>query len=683
MSFRLLRTASEIARSWNGLIRPFNASLFACTLSKQPKYGSRCSFKCFQSAKPSFKKTVGGIALESRPDNEIRTHKSIVLSLVRYMWPKNNPQAKLRVVLALLLLFGAKILSVEVPFYFKDIVDAMNVDWSQAANQYGPAGAVFTGLVLSYGLARFGATFFGELRNAIFATVAQKAIRHVSRSAFEHMMRLDMAFHLSNSTGQLTRAIDRGCKGISYVLSAMVFHIFPIAFEIALVGGVFSYKFGPSFAAVTLATTATYAWFTIKTTAWRTQFRRAANQADNLSSGIATETLQNIETVHLFSNQKHQLEKYDKSLAKYEDASIKIAKSLSYLNSGQNLIFSSALTLTMYMTCNGIISEALSVGDLILVNQLVFQLSMPLNFLGSVYRDMNQALLDMETLFALQSQPVHIKNASATVPPLKIRARGGEIRFENVTFSYREDMPILTSASFTLPAGQAVAIVGPSGSGKSTILKLLFRFFEPQQGRILIDGQDIKNVDLETLRMAIGVVPQDTPLFNDTILNNVRFGDLQQSDEKVVQAIDKASLSGLIAHLPQGLETMVGERGLMISGGERQRLAVARVLLKKAPINFFDEATSALDTETERGLLLNIFENFRGRTNVFIAHRLRTVANTDKIIVFRNGGVAEEGSHKELLANPHSLYSKMWIAQENEEEGGKELEDAKKMASNK
>nr|UJH94538.1 Atm1 [Starmerella bombicola] len=556
----------------------------------------------------------------------------------------------------------------------------MNVDWSQAMDQYGPAGAVFTGLVLSYGLARFGATFFGELRNAIFATVAQKAIRQVSRSTFEHMMKLDMNFHLSNSTGQLTRAIDRGCKGISYVLSAMVFHIVPIAFEITLVGGVLSYKFGPSFAAVTLATMAAYAFFTIKTTAWRTQFRRAANQADNVSSGIATETLQNIETVHLFSNQKFQLDKYDKSLAKYEESSIKIATSLSFLNSGQNLIFSSALTLIMYMTCNGITSGALSVGDLILVNQLVFQLSMPLNFLGSVYRDMNQALLDMETLFALQGQPIHIKNTSAAAPPLEIKPLGGEIRFENVSFSYRPDVPILTNATFTVPAGQAVAFVGPSGSGKSTILKLLFRFFEPQQGRILIDGQDIKNVDLESLRMAIGVVPQDTPLFNDSILNNVRFGDLRQSDERVVEAVAKASLSGLISRLPQGLETIVGERGLMISGGERQRLAVARVLLKKAPINFFDEATSALDTETERGLLLNIFENFRGRTNVFIAHRLRTVSNTDKIIVLRNGGVAEEGSHRELLANSQSLYKQMWIAQENEEESGKELKEAKKNA---
>lgn len=601
-----------------------------------------------------------------------KSHKSILKHLLKYMWPKNNPNAKFRVTLALSLLLGAKVLNVYVPFFFKDIVDAMNVDLSTVQT---PA-AIFTGLVLSYGLARFGSTFFGELRNAIFATVAQKAIRQVSRSAFEHLMKLDMMFHLSNSTGQLTRAIDRGCKGISYVLTAMVFHIAPITVEIALVGGVLSYRFGPSFAAVTLLTMATYTWFTIRTTAWRAQFRRKANQADNLSSGIATETLQNIESVALFNNQKYQQAKYDKSLAVYEDSSIMIAKSLSFLNSGQNLIFSTALTAIMYMTCEGIASGALTVGDLILVNQLVFQLSVPLNFLGSVYRDLKQALLDMETLFALQDQPVKISNSKLNAPPLEVKPQGGEIRFENVTFAYRPGVPILQNASFVIPAGQAVAFVGPSGSGKSTILRLLFRFYEPQSGRILVDNQDIRDVDLDSLRRAIGVVPQDTPLFNDTILNNVRFGNVSASDEQCLDAMSKASLSELVRRLPQGYDTIVGERGLMISGGERQRLAVARVLLKGAPINFFDEATSALDTETERALLLNVFNNFGGGTNAFIAHRLRTVANTDKIIVLRNGTVAEEGSHRELLSRD-SLYKQMWDAQEDAAEAALQLEQAK------
>lgn len=599
------------------------------------------------------------------------THNLILKNLMKYMWPKNNFKTKLRVVLALSLLVGAKILNVQVPFYFKNIVDAMNVDWAAV----GTTGTVVTGLVLSYGLARFGATFFGELRNAIFATVAQGAIRKVSSSAFDHLMKLDMGFHLQNSTGQLTRAIDRGCKGISYVLSAMVFHIVPISFEIALVGGVLSYNFGPSFAVVTLATMGAYAWFTIRTTAWRAQFRRAANQADNKSSGISTETLQNIESVLLFNNQKHQLAKYDQSLKNYEDNSVKIAKSLSFLNSGQNLIFSSSLTLIMYMTCNGIVTGGLSIGDLILVNQLVFQLSVPLNFLGSVYRDLKQALLDMESLFTLQQQPIRIKNTIADAKPLQVLPKGGEIKFENVTFAYREGYPILNNISFTIPAGKSVAFVGPSGGGKSTILKLLFRFIEPQQGKIYIDGQDIRTVDLDSLRRAIGVVPQDTPLFNDSVINNVRFGNLSASDADCRRAVEKAELSTMMERLPQGYNTVVGERGLMMSGGERQRLAVARVLIKGAPINFFDEATSALDTETERALLSNIFSNFQNGTKVFIAHRLRTVATTDKIVVLSQGNIAEQGSHSDLVSRPNGLYKQLWLSQEHYEESGEQADE--------
>lgn len=605
---------------------------------------------------------TGGLNLEAPPLNEAAEQKQIIKSLTKHIWPKRNLGAKLRVMTALGLLVGAKLLNVQVPFYFKQIVDTMNMSPEELVSTVGASGTVILGLTLTYGIARFGATLFGELRNAIFATVAQKAIREVSRQTFDHMMKLDMSFHLSNSTGQLTRAIDRGCKGISYVLTSLVFHIAPIAFEVTLVCGLLSYNFGTSFTLVTLATVATYAWFTIRTTAWRTQFRRQANRADNISSGVATETLQNIESVILFNNQEHQLKKYDLSLANYESATIKVAKSLSYLNAGQNLIFSSALTVLMYLTTKGILNSAMTIGDLILVNQLLFQLSMPLNFLGSVYRDLKHALLDMETLFKLQQQPVKIKSDPGA-PLIDVRPGGGHIRFENVTFGYREGLPIFKNATFDIPAGKSTAFVGPSGSGKSTVLKLVFRFIEPQSGRILVDGQDIRHVDLDSLRRAVGVVPQDTPLFNDTILNNVRFGHIESSDEECEECVTKANLAGLIAKLPEGYNTVVGERGLMISGGERQRLAVARVLLKGAPINFFDEATSALDTETEQHLLANIAENFKHKTSVFIAHRLRTVANADKIIVLRNGSVKEEGSHSDLLSDPESLYSQMWRAQ--------------------
>lgn len=596
---------------------------------------------------------------EDKPENERRRHVDIIGGLTKYIWPKGNWSAKARVLLAVSLLIGAKILNVEVPFYFKEIVDKMNVDW-EGVGTMGTAAIV---LVVTYGLARFGSTFFGELRNAIFATVAQTAIRKVSKSTFAHLLKLDSNFHLSHSTGQLTRAIDRGCKGISFVVTALVLHIVPITFEVALVSGILSYNFGWQFAAVTLTTMAAYAVFTLKTTAWRTQFRRNANKADNISSGIATETLVNIDSVKLFNNEAAQIAKYDEALKKYEESSIKIATSLAFLNSGQNFIFSTALTAMMYMTCQGLVGGTMSVGDLILVNQLVFQLSVPLNFLGSVYRDMNQALLDMETLFDVREHPVHIKD-SPDAKPLQIK--NGDIRFENVCFEYRPGVPILQNASFTIPGGTKAAFVGPSGSGKSTILRLLFRFYEPTSGKIYIDDQEIRSVTLSSLRQAVGVVPQETPLFNDTVGNNIRFGRLSATDAEVAEVANRAELDTLLRRLPDGLETTVGERGMMISGGERQRLAIARVLLKQAPIIFFDEATSALDTQTESILMDTINRNINklGGTALFIAHRLRTVAETDKIFVLREGAVAEEGSHRELLANKNSLYSFMWKAQE-------------------
>lgn len=662
-------------------IRPLTRRHFL-KLSDRVRFGYPIQSVRLQSTKINKKGESGGLNLEPLPETGIPIQKRIVLSLTRHIWPKKQIGTKIRVVAALGLLVGAKLLNVNVPFYFKQIVDSMNLPADEIMNNIGHSGTLILSMVLTYGVARFGATLFGELRNAIFATVAQKAIREVSRQTFDHIMKLDMTFHFSNSTGQLTRAIDRGCKGISYVLTSLVFHIVPIGLEVMLVGGLLSYNFGASFTFVTLATVAMYTWFTIRTTAWRAQFRRQANRADNIINGVATETLQNIESVVLFNNQSHQLKRYDVSLANYESASIKVAKSLSYLNSGQNLIFSTALTYLMYLTCNGISQGAMSIGDLILVNQLLFQLSVPLNFLGSVYRDLKNALLDMETLYKLQQQPIKIQSAK-DAPLIKIKPGGGHIKFENVSFSYRKNVPILNNASFEILPGQSTAFVGPSGSGKSTILKLIFRSIEPQSGRILIDGQDIRYVDLDSLRRSIGVVPQETPLFNDTILNNVRFGNVSSSDEDCHDCIGKAELAGLIKKLPDGYNTVVGERGLMISGGERQRLSVARVLLKRAPINIFDEATSALDTETEQQLLSNISQNFMNTTSVFIAHRLRTVSNADKIIVLRNGSVQEEGSHRQLLLNPKSLYSRMWQAQQVHDDGEETEKDKAKESTEK
>ncbi|CAM9011073.1 unnamed protein product [Wickerhamomyces anomalus] len=444
----------------------------------------------------------------------------------------------------------------------------------------------------------------------------------------------------------------------------MVFHILPITFEISVVSGILTYNYGAQFAAVTLLTMLAYSIFTIRTTAWRTGFRRKANNADNQAASVALDSLINFESVKYFNNEAYQAKKYDNALAKYQDYSIKIATSLAFLNSGQNVIFTSALTAMMYMAADGVATGALTVGDLVLINQLVFQLSVPLNFLGSVYRELKQSLLDMETLFKLQKNEILIQNKPGAIP---LNLTKGEIKFENVTFGYHPDRPILKNATFTIPGGEKVAIVGPSGSGKSTILRLVFRFYDIQSGRILIDGQDIREVDLDSLRRAIGVVPQDTPLFNDTILENVRYGDLNASDEEVQRVIREAQLDKLIHDLPEGLNTIVGERGMMISGGEKQRLAIARLLLKKSPITFFDEATSALDTHTEQSLLKTIRTIFRenSNTNISIAHRLRTVADSDKIIVLEKGHVREEGDHYSLLQKPDSLYAELWNIQEN------------------
>lgn len=596
---------------------------------------------------------------------EISTSQLTMLrSLLATIWPKDNRGFKIRVVVALLLLIGSKLLNVQVPFFFKSIIDEMNIEW---ADQLGTIGTVMGSLILAYGGARFGAVLFGELRNAVFASVSQLAIKRVANNTFKHLLNMDLQFHLLRQTGGLTRAIDRGTKGISYVLSAMVFHIIPITFEISVVCGILTYNYGLQFAAVALLTMAAYSVFTIRTTAWRTGFRRQANNADNQAASVALDSLINYESVKYFNNEAFQCAKYNESLTKYENASIKVATSLAFLNAGQNLIFTLALTAMMYMGCQGVSTGALTVGDLVLINQLVFQLLVPLNFLGSVYRELKQSLLDMENLFQLQNYDVAIKQAPNATPLNLNPLRPGEIKFENVTFGYHPDRPILKNVSFTIPAGERVAIVGPSGLGKSTILKLVFRFYDVTSGRILIDGQDISKVELDTLRRAIGVVPQETPLFNDTIMENIRYGRLTATNAEIQAAIEKVQLDKLIKELPEGTQTIVGERGLMISGGEKQRLAIARVLLKQSSIMFFDEATSALDTHTEQALLRtlrNVFREYRA-TNVLIAHRLRTIADSDKIIVLNKGSVQEEGTHQGLTQTPGSLYGELWNIQEN------------------
>ena len=586
---------------------------------------------------------------------------AIIKEMSTYLWPKDDIGARVRVATALSLLVASKALNVQVPFYFKSIVDSMNVDFAALG---GTAWTVGGAMIIAYGATRISAAVFQELRNAIFASVAQKAIRKVACNVFEHLLRLDLNFHLQRQTGGLTRAIDRGTKGISFLLTSMVFHILPTALEISMVCGILAYQYGPNFAAITAVTMVAYTSFTVITTSWRTKFRKQANAADNEGATVAVDSLINFEAVKYFNNEKFEVGRYDKALQTYENASIKVTTSLAFLNSGQNIIFSSALAAMMYLAADGVAAGTLTVGDLVMVNQLVFQLSMPLNFLGSVYRELRQSLLDMETLFNLQKVNVAVKEPEH--PKALQLTQGGNIRFENVSFGYHKDRPILLNLSLTVPAGKKVAVVGPSGCGKSTILRLLFRFYDIENGRILIDDQDIKDVSLQSLREAIGVVPQDTPLFNSTVEHNIKYGNLNASTEDVRAAARRAQVDDIIQSLPAGYQTMVGERGMMISGGEKQRLAVARLLLKDPPILFCDEATSALDTYTEQALLQNINSILKdkARTSVFVAHRLRTISDSDKIIVLKDGHVAEEGTHNELL-EAHGVYAELWKTQES------------------
>ncbi|ORX37664.1 hypothetical protein BD324DRAFT_622810 [Kockovaella imperatae] len=599
----------------------------------------------------------------------------IILKLAENIWPKNSPGTKIRVLGALGLLIGGKVLNVQVPFFFKQIVDSLNVPITSETTVWVLAGASIAG----YGVARVFTTLFGELRNALFASISQGAIRKVARETFEHLLSMDMKFHLERQTGGLTRAIDRGTKGISFILSSVVFHVIPTALEITMVCAILSWKFGWDFAAVTAGTMALYTWFTVQTTAWRTKFRKQANAADNKGATVSVDSLINYEAVKAFNNEAYEVKQYDATLKTYEKASVKIATSLAMLNSGQNFIFSSALTMMMLLAAQGVVKGTMTVGDLVMVNQLVFQLSLPLNFLGTVYRELRQSLIDMEVMFNLQSVSATIKDKPTTKP---LSLKGGEIKFENVSFGYHPSRPIFKDVSFTIPAGRKVAIVGPSGCGKSTVFRLLFRFYDYQSGRILVDGQDIKDVTLDSLRKAIGVVPQDTPLFHADILHNIRYGNLDATDEQVYEAARRAQVDETIAKLPDKYQTQVGERGLMISGGEKQRLAMARLLLKDPPILFFDEATSALDVYTETELMRNINEVLLGggKTSVFIAHRLRTISDADLIIVLQDGHVAEQGSHDQLMHIQGGVYRRLWEAQltestsVNEDEGEVEQE---------
>jgi ABC-type transport system involved in Fe-S cluster assembly fused permease/ATPase subunit len=591
---------------------------------------------------------LGAPREKGRLKDELRALKS----LTPYLWPRDSLELRVRVVLAVAFLLAGKGVNITVPLFYKRAVDALS-----------PAHAVVAvplGLIIAYGLARVMSQGFNELRNAVFAKVSQRAIRRLALAAFRHIHALSLRFHLERRTGGLARAVERGTAGIDFLLSFMLFNVVPTLFEILLVCAILWRLFNWTFAAVTFATILVYIGFTFSITDWRIRFRREMNERNSEANFKSVDAMLNFETVKYFANEEHEAQRYDAALRAYERAAVRSETTLTLLNLGQGTIIAVGLVAIMSLAGAGVAAAEMTVGDFVLVNAYLIQLYTPLNFLGLVYRNIKQSLTDLEQMTALLAvEPDIVDGPDA--PALAVRS--GTVAFRHVDFHYDFRRPVLCDIDFRVPPGATVAIVGPSGAGKSTLARLLFRFYDVAAGAIEIDGQDIRDVTQESLRRAVGVVPQDTVLFNDTIYYNIAYGRPGATRAEVEQAARLARIHDFVTGLPDGYETVVGERGLKLSGGEKQRVAIARVILKEPKILVFDEATSALDTKTEREIQASLAEVSAGRTTLVIAHRLSTIIDADEILVLDEGRIVERGHHTELLLR-RGVYATMWARQQ-------------------
>ncbi len=582
-----------------------------------------------------------------------------------YLWPKDKAWVKRRVVLALVLLLVSKAVSIITPWIYKLAVDALDGQTGGDPAMTVALGAV--GLVVAYGLARLGSVAFAEIRDAVFVRVGQRALRQLALETFTHIHQLSLRYHITRKTGGLSRIIERGVKGVDFLLRFMLFSIGPLVIELTLVSIIFAVWFGWAYSAAVVITIALYVGFTFKVTEWRVKIRQEMNNLDTDANQKAIDSLLNYETVKYFNAETREAVRYDGAMRGYEAAAVKTGLTLAFLNVGQTLLITTGLVVVMVLAARGVQAGALTVGDFVMVNAYMIQIMMPLNFLGTVYREIRQALVDMGQMFGLLAQPAEVLDAPDAKP---LQVTGGEIVFDDVRFSYEPEREILRGLSFRVGPGQKLALVGHSGSGKSTVGRLLFRFYDVSSGAIRIDGQDIREVTQSSLHAQIGVVPQDTVLFNDTIRYNIAYGRDDADDAAVVAAAKAARIHEFILSLPEGYDTTVGERGLKLSGGEKQRVGIARTLLKNPPVLILDEATSALDTQTERSIQESLAEMGQGRSVIVIAHRLSTIADADQILVMEAGQVIESGTHEALLSRD-GRYAAMWaqqIAEEDEDE---------------